>query len=87
MFGILSGLYFIVKVIYYGVIQFIGSSSLSVQYGAIMQVLEFFFLTGILVVFRSRRFPPFYTIGLNEINVRINSYYLIYIIESMDEWK
>lgn len=33
-----------------------------------MQVLEFFFLTGILVIFRSRRFPPFYTIGLNEIN-------------------
>jgi hypothetical protein len=77
MFGILSGLYFIVKVINYGVIQFIGSSSLSVQYGAIMQVLEFFFLTGILVVFRSRRFPPFYTIGLNEINVRINCNNLI----------
>jgi len=74
VFGILSGLYFIVKVIYYGVIQFMGSSSLSVQYGAIMQVLEFFFLTGILVIFRSRRFPPFYTIGLNEINVRMKNY-------------
>ena len=78
-------MYFIVKVVYYGIIQFIGIASLSVQYGAVMQVLEFFFLTGILAVFRSRRFPPFYTIGLNEINVRnendLNS------IESMDEWK
>ena len=46
-----------------------GSASLSVQYGAVMQVLEFFFLTGIMVVFRSRRFPELYMLGLNEINV------------------
>ncbi len=85
VFGILSGLYFIVKVIYYGVIQFMGSSSLSVQYGAIMQVLEFFFLTGILVIFRSRRFPPFYTIGLNEINVRMKNYLINYRIHGWME--
>jgi ABC-type uncharacterized transport system fused permease/ATPase subunit len=46
-----------------------GSSSLSVQYGAVMQVIDLILLCGVLWTFRSRPFPNFYTLGINEMNV------------------
>ena len=59
------------KVVNYGVIQFLENPSLSVYYGTATQCLDFVVLSGILFLFRSRPFPPFYSIGLNEINVRL----------------
>ena len=64
--------FFILKVVNYGIIQFLRDAALSVRYGAIMQILEFIFLGGILVIFRPRPLPAFYTVGINEINVRQN---------------
>ena len=85
-FAIFSGLYYIFKVINYGVVQFMGSPSLSVQYGAVMQIIDFILLSGILWTFRSRPLPPFYTIGLNEINVSDLNYFIFYL-ESLGERK
>lgn len=67
---VLQVAYFFLKVINYGVIQFMGNSALSVRFGAVMQVFEFIFLCGILFVFRSKPLPAFYGVGINEINVR-----------------
>jgi hypothetical protein len=49
--------FFLFKIINYGVIQFLGSQSLSVRYGAFMQAFEFIFLSAILFIFRSRPLP------------------------------
>jgi hypothetical protein len=65
----LSTLFYLGKVINYGVISFLHSASLSVYYGSGLQCFEFLFLGGILFMFRSRPFPPFYSIGLNEMMV------------------
>jgi hypothetical protein len=69
MFSVVMTGYFLVKVTYYGIIQFIGNPALSVRFVAFMQVLEFAFLVSILFIFRPRALPAFYTLSLNEINV------------------
>jgi hypothetical protein len=56
-------------VINYGVIMLMQNPALTVRYGAVMQSIEFFVLTGILVVFRPQRYPPFYTVGLRDMIV------------------
>jgi hypothetical protein len=72
MFAVCIIGYFSLKVINYGVIQFIGDPALSVRYGAVMQVLEFLLLGAVMVIFRTQPLPPFYGIGLNEINVSVS---------------
>jgi len=61
--------YFSLKIINFGIISFLGDPAVSVRYGAVMQVLEFFILGATLFIFRSRVWPPFYSLGLSEINV------------------
>ena len=73
--------YFLLKISYYGVIQFVGNPALSVRYAAGMQVVEFLLLVSVLFIFRPRALPSFYSLGLNEINVRKNT--IIYLKESM----
>lgn len=52
----------------FGIIMLFSNPALTVRYGAVMQVLEFFILSGVLFIFRAQPLPPFYSIGLNEIN-------------------
>ncbi len=86
MFAVCIIGYFSLKVINYGVIQFIGDPALSVRYGAVMQVLEFLLLGAVMVIFRTQPLPPFYGIGLNEINVSValQSFKLFGIINRLD---
>ena len=60
--------YFIFRVIYYGAIVFIGDDALSVRFAISMQCFDIVILGGALFIFRSRRWPPFFSIGLNELN-------------------
>ena len=62
--------YFLFKVIKYGIISFISDSTLNERFSVSMQCFDLLFLGGTLVIFRSRVWPSFYRIGLNEINVR-----------------
>jgi hypothetical protein len=46
-----------------------------------MQVLEFLFLVDILIIFRSRPLPAFYTLGIEDIGV--SNKIFNYILETM----
>jgi hypothetical protein len=60
--------YFLMKVINYGVVAFIGDDEVSARFSLSMQCFDLLFLGGTLFIFRSRVWPPFFSIGLNEIN-------------------
>lgn len=65
--------YFSFKIVYYGVIQTINDDVLSARFGTAVQAFDIVFFGGTLFIFRSRRWPPFFTIGINDLqNVNYN---------------
>ena len=48
--------------------MFIGDDTLAVRFAISMQCFDIVFLGGTLFVFRSRMWPTFFSIGLNELN-------------------
>lgn len=61
--------YFLLKVFKYGVISFLNDATLSERYSVSMQCFDLIFLGGTMYIFRSRVWPSFFRLGLNEINV------------------
>ena len=64
--------YFAFKIVYYGIVQSVEDDILSMRFGTAVQAFDLLFFGGMLFIFRSRRWPPFFTIGMNELqNVSI----------------
>jgi hypothetical protein len=59
--------YFIMKVIQYGVISFLSDDVVTVKFQIVSQYLDMLFLGGTLFIFRSRVWPPFFSIGYEEL--------------------
>eukprot|EP00347_Sterkiella_histriomuscorum_P011895 403370686 len=61
--------YFILKIIKYGLISFLGDETLSERFSLAVQCFDLVFLGASLFIFRSRFWPSFYRLGLNELAV------------------
>lgn len=60
--------YFLLKVVKYGIIAFLEDQTLGERFSLAVQCFDLLFLGGTLFIFRSRVWPPFFSIGLNELN-------------------
>ena len=63
--------YFLLKVIKYGVISFLGDETLSERFSLSVQCFDLAFLGYSLFLFRPRFWPSFFRLGLNELAVRL----------------
>jgi hypothetical protein len=59
--------YFGFKVLYHLIIEFMDDQALAAKSALLMQLFDVICLGGMLIIFRSRQWPPFFTVGLNEI--------------------
>lgn len=63
--------YFLLKVIKYGIIAFLNDQTLGERYALANQCFDLVFLGGSLFIYRTRRWPVFFSIGLNDMNVKL----------------
>jgi hypothetical protein len=69
------GVYFLLKAVYHGVIEFIGDELLSITVYMFTQATDFLLLGGLLLIFYSREWPPYFLLSLTEISgVRNNNH-------------
>jgi hypothetical protein len=55
------------KIIQYGIISFLNNDAVSVRFQIFSQCFDMIFLGGTLFIFRSRVWPPFFSIGYEEL--------------------
>lgn len=68
-FAVMITGYFLLKVLKYGIISFLNDQTLGERFSLAVQCFDLLFLAGSLFIFRTRVWPSFFRIGLNELNV------------------
>lgn len=65
--------YFGFKIVYYAIVEYLNNESLSADVYLFIQSFDLLFLGGVLFTFRSRDWPPFYSVGINEFSQRYDN--------------
>ncbi len=65
---VLFTVFFVLKILFYGIIQFLSDSVLSVRCAISIECFDLFIFAGTLFIHRPRNWPEFFSLGLSDIS-------------------